>query len=460
MKKITIMLFLLTMSLFTLFAQTRALSLDESIDLAKKNNKELQKAREQVDIYRQDYNNVKGSLLPQITLSGGYEYKKTNMPESAIVDYSFLTDNLETGATVNDSMIAGYIDAFIPAFLPEEEKEEHSLSAGLELNQVVFMGGKLINGINIAGKLYHLEEKRYQLEEKEIVLEAKEKYFLTILASEALEIQEAALSLAMKYQKQVNDMYDQGLVSEYNLLRAQLEVEKLKPAVMEADKRYVLALEILVNFLDLESNDINLTDPIQLIDTQDLVYENAVNIGLSKRMELELSDIAVDVSKVNLRYEKGNFLPNIGLTAKYNYFGQDTKEIESNDWGHFYSVGVGFSMPLFTGFSNSAKIKKARHQLKQSELSRFQLLENIELDITNNFKTWEVDSEKYKSQQRNVELAERSLTIAEARFNNQVSNQLELIDAQLQVKIARLELLNATYAARISYEKLLKAIGR
>jgi outer membrane protein TolC len=52
------------------------------------------------------------------------------------------------------------------------------------------------------------------------------------------------------------------------------------------------------------------------------------------------------------------------------------------------------------------------------------------------------------------------LKIAQARYENQVSNQLELIDAQLQVKTAKLSYMNAQYAAVISYEKLLKAMGK
>ena len=436
------------------------LSLEDSIELALKNNKELLVAREEVQKYRQDYNNVLGNLLPQLTLSGGYQYNNSTLPDSAIPPSMLLVDELDDQATYNDSTIADFFDYSMSSLIPDQESEEFTAFGQIKLDQVVFMGGKLINGINIAGKLYHLQEKRYFLVEQEVIFNAKDLYYKTKLAGEVLKIQEDALSFAKAYEKQISDMYDQGLVSEYDLLRAGLEVKKLEPEVLEAKKNSDLAKEAFSDFLGIDSSDLILSDQIDLLDMEDIKLESAIEEGLTRRMELELSEINVDVNKVQLRYEKGNFLPNIGISAEYNVYGADEKKIESNDIGHEYQIGIGFSMPLFTGFSNSAKIKKAKHSLKQAELDHLDLQEMIELDIRNSYLQLQTDLQKVETQSDNVDLASRGLEIAEARYKNQVSNQLELIDAQLQLKIAKLGLMNAKYSAVISYEYLMKAMGR
>ncbi|KQC08616.1 MAG: hypothetical protein APR54_04435 [Candidatus Cloacimonas sp. SDB] len=456
--KIRIILMLILIS-FGLNAQ-RVLSLSESVELALRNNKELLKAKEEVEKYRQEYNNVRGNLLPQLTLSGGYQFKKTELPDSAIPPQMYLTDELDNEATYNDSTIAGFFDLTMSFLFPEKESEEFSAFGQLKLDQVVFMGGKLINGINIAGKLYHLQEKKYYLIEQDIIFNTKDLYYKTKLSGEVLQIQQDALEFAGNYRQQVAEMYEQGLVSEYDLLRAELEAQKLEPELKEAEKNFQLAQESFSNFLGLETSDLILKDDIDLNILQEIQLEKAVDEGLSNRMELELSDINVNVNTVQLRYEKGNFLPDIGISAEYNFYGLDEKKIESDDWGNYYQIGIGFSLPLFTGFSNSARIKKARHSLRQAELDHKDLQEKIELEVKNSYLQLQTDLLKISTQQSNVELAERGLQIAEARYENQVSNQLELIDAQLQVKIAKLNLLNAKYSAVISYEKLLKAMGR
>jgi outer membrane protein TolC len=254
-------------------------------------------------------------------------------------------------------------------------------------------------------------------------------------------------------------MYNQGLVSEYDLLRAELEVAKLEPQLKEAQKNVELALESLKNHLNLQEN-IVLTEDIELPNMQEFVLESALREGLNNRTELEMSEINTEVSQVNLRYQKGNFLPNIGISAEYNYFGQNENSIESDDWGNYYQVGIGFSMPLFTGFSNSAKIAKAKHKLKQAKYSHQDLQEKIKLQIKNAYLTWQKNMEKVETQKKNRELAQKGLEIAEARYANQVSDQLEVFDAQLQLKVARLNYMNTVYNTIMAYEELLKAIGR
>jgi len=457
MKHRLLLILMLFISL-SLFGQT-SLTLQESIEMAKKNNKDLQKAREEVGEYRQEYNNVRGNLLPQISLSGGYQFKHMKLPDSAIPQLPSLMNDLDNTATHNDSTIAEFIDYGFSSFLPEQESDEYSLAGTVSLNQVIFMGGKLINGINIASKLYHLQEKKYFLDEQNLIFNTIDLYYKTKLAAEVAEIQSEAHDFANLYYQQVADMNDEGLVSEYDLLRAELEVQKLEPDVLEAEKNSRLAMESFTNHLNLIDSELILTDKIVLPEMEEIELNNAVESGLNNRMEIELSEIGVDVSKVMLRYEKGNFLPNIGLSADYTYFGADEDKIESNDWGSSYQVGIGFSMPLFTGLSNSSKIKKAKHTLNQSKLDHKTLQEMIELDIRNSYWQWQADLEKVTVQSRNVDLAAKGLVIANARYENQVSNQLEVIDAQLQLKAAKLSFMNARYAAVISYTKLQKAIG-
>jgi outer membrane protein TolC len=63
-------------------------------------------------------------------------------------------------------------------------------------------------------------------------------------------------------------------------------------------------------------------------------------------------------------------------------------------------------------------------------------------------------------QQQNVALAQRGLEIAQARYENHIGIQLEVLDAQLQLRAARLAYMNAAFDATISDLSLHKAMGR
>ena len=467
-KFITIILFVFVLSTSS-YAATE-LSLHKCIELTKLNNKRLIQADLEVKQYKQDYNNVRGRLFPQLSLSAGYQYKKTELPESAQMESSDLTtmlDSLVGGATANneilygnDQIIAGYVDGALNNLMPSSVQKERSAFAQIKLDQVIFMGGKLINGINVASKLYHLQEKKYFLTKQDVIYDAIANYYSTKLARMVWKIKREALSTAQKHYEQVEAMYAQGLVSEYDKLRANLEVKQLKPQVLDAKKNYQLALKNLKNYVGIsDTTDLFLTTDISLPSIE-VEYNKAIEEGLQNRIELELADLNVEVNKVNYRYEKGNFLPQIGFSAEYNYFGQNESRIESEDWGNYYQLGVGFSMPLFTGLSNTAKKAKARHALKQAKISRQDLREKIGLDIKNSVLQVQSDLENVESQKENVQLAQKALNIAETRYENQLANQLEVFDAQLNLQSAKLSHLNAVYKVIMSYEKLKKAIGR
>lgn len=453
MKRKVILLLVLVLTLSAMAQQQ--LSLQKCVEIARTNNKTLLQAKEDVEIYRQQYNDVRSNLLPHVSFDAGYQYTKTWMPDSAVQPFTF-SGMLDSTATNFNEAVAASLDAMMPA----ETEKEHAASAVVSLNQVIFMGGTLINGINVAGKLYSLQEKKYYLQEQDVIFSTHDMYYQTKLAAEVATIQQEALEFAQMYQKQVQEMFDQGLVSEYDLLRAKLEVKKLEPQVTEAQKNAKLARQSFANFLNLSDDNIELTDEITMPRMQEITLQSAVDAALQDRMELELSSIGVDVNRVLLRNEKGSFLPQIGLQASYGYAGQNSEPIESDDWAHYYSVGVGFSMPLFTGFSNTANIKEAKHTLRQSEISHQELTENIELDVRNSYLQWEADMQAVAAQTDNIALAAKGMQIAQARYDNQVSNQLEVIDAQLQLKSAKLEYMNAKYAAAISYEQLKKAMGQ
>ena len=151
-------------------------------------------------------------------------------------DFTENPSGIDTLLISNDMIIAGYLDGSLSEFIPEQEQKEINAFGQIKLSQVIFMGGKLINGINIAGKLYHLQEKKYFLTEQEIIFQTIKLFYLTKLSEKVFSIQTDALNFATKYYQQVSDMYDNGFVSEYDLLRAQLEVKKLHPQLMEAEK--------------------------------------------------------------------------------------------------------------------------------------------------------------------------------------------------------------------------------
>lgn len=148
------------------------------------------------------------------------------------------------------------------------------------------------------------------------------------------------------------------------------------------------------------------------------------------------------------------------LQADYSIFtAADELAIERGDFGSQFQVGIGFQIPLFTGFSNTAKRSYARHGYQQARLFQDDLKELILLEIRQNHLSLQNALENYEAQKENIKLAERNLHLAQVRYENNVGIQLEVFDAQIMLNSVRLLYMQSIYEVLISEQKLIKSIG-
>ncbi|HOE91250.1 MAG TPA: TolC family protein, partial [Candidatus Cloacimonadota bacterium] len=174
-KKVHLVLFLLS----CLFVSMPALSLNEAIDMAKKNNKQFLGQAEDVEMAEYLYQDVRGMLLPQISLNGSVQKSKTYLPDVTQTGFSF-------NNVTSESNLASTLDKLL---LPGKSTEEASIAAQLKAQQVLFSGGKLINGIKVAQKYRNLQKKTYELQEEQLVFDITKAYYELVLLNEVVNIQ-------------------------------------------------------------------------------------------------------------------------------------------------------------------------------------------------------------------------------------------------------------------------------
>jgi outer membrane protein TolC len=438
-----------------------AISLEESINMARQNNKSLLMAAREIDKADEQYRDVRGSLLPQLNLQGSYSLSKTYLPDSAGGVIPSVTDMLdEDEATDTDKLIAGALDGIVGGMIPSSPQEEGSLAMQLKMDQVLFLGGKLINGIKAVDRYRSIQRLNYSVKEQDLLLETTNMFYQTILAQKVVQIQEEALDTARRHLARVELFGTEGQVSEFDLLSARLEVAKLEPGLLQAQNNYSLALAAFRKKLG--SDDPNLIPEGEFVLPQipELSLAEAQEIAEKNRTELELLDIATEVKQLQYNAERSNFLPNVALTASAAlYSAADEYRIEADDFGTQYSVGIGFSLPIFTGLSNRSKASYARHDLAIAKLQQQDTKELINLQIKQNHQRLQSALQNYEVQEQNIAMAERSLELAQLRFDNQMGIQLEVFDAQTTLASIRLQYLNAVYDVISAEREFTKSLG-
>jgi outer membrane protein TolC len=347
------------------------------------------------------------------------------------------------------------------SMMPSSPKDEGSLAMQVKMDQVLFLGGKLINGIKAVARYRSIQKLDYEVKEQALILSTTELFYQVLLSEKVVQIQRDGLETAQRHLARVELLGAEGQVSEFDVLRARLEVAKLEPDVLAAENNYSLAMAAFKQQIGYEGENLELEGGFVLPAIVQMSLAEAQALGLENRTELELLDIATEIQQIKYNAERGNYLPDIALSASAALFtAADEFAIQRDDFGTQYSVGIGFRLPIFTGFSHTNKVSYARHDLSKAKLQQRDTQELISLQIKQSYQKLQHALENYAVQEQNIRMATRNLELAQIRFENQVGIQLEVFDAQIMLSSIRLQYYSAIYDVIVSERALTKAIGK
>ena len=172
----------------------------------------------------------------------------------------------------------------------------------------------------------------------------------------------------------------------------------------------------------------------------------AVDTGVAERAPVRQARENVQAQEQLLRATRAQRLPGLSLSSNYQRFAYPISGLPGvNEFYPNWTVSVGLSLPLLTGGriaaqsqAAEANVVEARAQLRQAE-------ELAALDAQLIVDQLEQAASAYAASFGTAEQATRAYTIAEVRFREGISTQVELDDSRLLLQQA---LANRAQAAR------------
>jgi outer membrane protein len=294
-----------------------------------------------------------------------------------------------------------------------------------------------------------------------VALEARLRYFDALFARELVRVREQAVEQAEARLAQVRSFRDAGTAAEFDLLTAEVEADNLRPPLIEARNEAVLALNRLKRVVGLE-----LAQPVALTDgfpvpSQDGGPEGgpeglagqpelaaAVEAALVGRSDLATQRLAVELREQQIVAERRSVFPGVDFIADYQRRASTDDFPGESDFVDSLAAGVAFDVDLFDGGERAGRVAQAQAALERERLRLDQLTEGVRLEVEQAFLTVRAAREWVEASRGTVGRADRALEIAQLRFENGLSTQLELDDAELAITEARTNLARSlhTYA--------------
>lgn len=427
------------------------LSLQDAVRMAMKRNPDLTSARLEVKRSNARVLEAWGNALPAVDLAGQYVHM-IDKPVSFFPDvflYSFMkaidsTTPKPTGQLVPVS--------FSPGF---------AASATLNVRQILFNGAVFV-GVGAANIYSHLARDLYQTKQVETVTKVRKAYYGALLAHEALDLMHSSLQNGEDNLKNVRVMLKQGIVSEYDELRASVGVENVRPIVIQSETNFNLAVDNLRNTIGVTNKEeFALTDSLSFQSVDEELLKRAESLVLELNPGLSAVKRQVELNGAVVSAERSSYLPTIAAFGQYQYQAAKNEfNFSTNDFYKGSTVGVSLSMSLFQGFQTYARVEQAQLEQRKSQEQQVNLERTLQTGLHSILGNLQQARKRVEVQGRTVEMAERGYKIVTARFLSNAATQLEVNDAQLALTQAKVNRVQAIYDYLVASADLDQLIGR
>ena len=435
-------------------ADTLRLSLEEAVRRARRESEEIASARATLATAEAQVVQATAGALPQINSNLTYnrairtifdEAKGPPPAPDSLIPPAFDPDKppRERFDLLSQLLAQDFVSALFQG-LPFGRKNTYV--ATLSLTQPLYVGGKVGAARNVAEHFRSAARSRLAEEEAEVVLQVRTAYLNASLAQRLMRIARESRRVARHHFEQVESFYEAGTASEFDLLRARVDLENRDPVVVEAENGATLALLELKRLVNVPAHR-----PVTLSSRLD---PTVIQVDVERLEELVMERPALSAARqqVAMREEaikiaRGDRLPTVSLMGNMGFqaFPDDVLPPGFDDWRKDWSAALSISMPIFDGFRTRGQVDQARAELKTAELQEAQLRESLALQTEAALAEYRAARARIDARRETVQLAERTLELAEVRFANGMSTQLEVSDAALLLDQARVNEVQALY---------------
>lgn len=407
--------------------ETLKLTLDKAIEIALSDNPTIEVAEQTVELKKiSDKETVLG-LLPEASLAGSYT--RTIKKQTMVM----MGQKIEIGIP---NQYQGGLSVSLPVFAPT-----------------------LYKSMKLTKSDVALAVEQARASKQDLVNQVTKAFYQMLLAQDSYTVLEKSYAQSEANFNIVKAKFEQGRVSEYDKISAEVQMRNLQPSVISARNAVELSRLQLVVLMNIEPEtkfelDGNLAD-----------YEESVFAGIltadSNSLKNNTSLLQMDMNtrmlQQTLSLNKQNFAPIVALQFNYMYTCMtDNFKFKEYEWNPYSNISLSVSVPLFK-YSNFSAMKKTNIQIAQLMKNRDYTARQLAMQQQSYLNSMAASAEQVSSNKEAIAQAQKGRDIAEKLYEVGRGTVLELNSAEVALTQARLTYTQSIYdylTAKADLDKL------
>jgi outer membrane protein TolC len=406
----------------------RALDLDETLKLARQNNRDLKAARESLALVQATVEQVRAQLLPTVAAQGRYTY---NYPSAVLDPKTFtaatdaLAQTLQMTSTdpLQQAALQQYRDSLATAAgEPITIVKQHQLDFNATASVPLIVPG--------AYPAYQaaLAQKRaaaanIEVTDTMVLFGAATGFYGAAGAEELVTARKHAIEVAAETVKNAKARLEAGVVNRVEVTRAELAYIRAVQQLEESEDTRAQAYRALATLIQLR-------DPFVVRPVEHRVADRPLDElqkdALTLRPEIRAYGFTVDA------YRKSELSGWLRWVPSLSGFGRFAAGNYAGFSGQKYSVAVGVQADwlLYDGGLRDAARHQAAAQKRQTELQLAQLRDTVADDVAKAQRELKTKRDALRSAEKAVALSKETLSLVRAQHDAGTATQLDLLQAQ------------------------------
>ncbi len=414
------------------------ITLPQALELAKRNNRDLQLANEVLQRARASLQEAQAARYPTIGANGQISQARSASGQ--------LSQAAQTRAQ----------QALPPALRQEVNGDQQStlLNGTVQIGYDIYTSGRRPAQIRAVEQQVRSEELQVEVTLQQLQLDVSNAYYNLQEGDESVRIQQSAVRNAEASLRDSAALERAGIGTRLDLLRAQVQLANAQQSLVtslgtqQIRRRELAQILALPPYLNLAA-----ADPVQIAGVWDMSLEQSIVTAFKNRAELE-SFLA---QRTSGEQQKKAALASLGPTVSFNFQYNILNNLRDQfGFADGFSTGLGFQWNFFDGGAARAQASQQDANIAQAETNFANTRERIQLQVETAYTNLGTNFLNIGTNRQAVEQAREALRLARLRFQAGVGTQTEVINTENDLTRAEGNLVTAI----LNYNRALASLNR
>ncbi|MBE9005254.1 TolC family protein [Fortiea sp. LEGE XX443] len=386
------------------------ITLEQALELARRNNRELQISVLQLERSRAALREAQAALYPSLDLNADITRSQSASGQ--------LQDELNRGAGLTSN----------------QDEPSTGFNGQAQLTYNIYTSGSRRAAIREAEEQVRFSELDVERQSEEIRLNVSTEYYNLQGADEQVRIAQSAVENAQASLRDAEALERAGVGTRFDVLRSQVQLANTQQQLTNAISQQQIARRQLATRLSLpQTITISSADAVQLAGLWNRSLEDSIVLAFQNRPELQQQLAQRNISEQQRRQALATNRPQLSFIANYNLLDQFDDSVSITDG---YSFGLRASWNIFDGGAARARASQAKSNIAIAETQFAEQRNQIRFQVEQAFSTQRANLDNVQTANTALEQAREALRLARLRFQAGVGTQTDVINSETDLTTA------------------------